>query len=269
MGFPQTAALWELFKYGSVQCGLSNKRSIQHRSHIGGSSHLITCSWVRSQWRGLHWLQVLPSTCGSPWSTVSFKPDSPALPWASPCAVALVSHGLQGNSPFHQGPLHGLQENFYYGAQSTSSPSFFIGLVVCRIISHSSLSHLLYLTETHPISLFGSALASSRSFLEPMQLALIWHGSASRLITEASAEASPATKPLSCKLNTRIKVLSSLWYSCLLAKVIFLWVWSSERLKVAMWSFCPLAYCLAQKSLHMCRALLCKRSKLYWIFYSF
>ena len=52
-------------------------------------------------------------------------------------------HGLQGDSLPHHGLPHGLQGNLCSGAWSTSSPSFFPDLGVCRVVpltySHSSL----------------------------------------------------------------------------------------------------------------------------------
>jgi len=52
-------------------------------------------------------------------------------------------HGLQGDSPPHHSPHHGLQGNLCSGTWSTSSPSFFTDLGVCTAVSltssHSSL----------------------------------------------------------------------------------------------------------------------------------
>jgi len=44
-------------------------------------------------------------------------------------------HGLQGNSLPHHGLLHGLQGHLCSGTWSTSSPSFFTNLGVCRVVS--------------------------------------------------------------------------------------------------------------------------------------
>ncbi|KAK4826200.1 hypothetical protein QYF61_006144 [Mycteria americana] len=90
-------------------------------------------------------------------------------------------HGLQGDSLPHHGLHHGLQGNLCSGAWSTSSPSFFTGLGVCRVVSltysHSSLQLQLHrffppllqyvIPEALPPSLMGSALASGRSVLQP------------------------------------------------------------------------------------------------------
>ena len=53
-------------------------------------------------------------------------------------------HGVQGDSLPHHGLPHGLQGNLCSGAWSTSSPSFFTDLGVCRVVSLTySLSHIL------------------------------------------------------------------------------------------------------------------------------
>ena len=44
-------------------------------------------------------------------------------------------HGLQGHSLPHHGLHHGLQENLCSSAWSSSSPSFFTELGVCRVVS--------------------------------------------------------------------------------------------------------------------------------------
>ena len=90
-------------------------------------------------------------------------------------------HGLQGDSlPHHGLPHHGLQGTLCSGAWSISSPSFFTDLGACRVgsrtYSHSSLWLQLHsflfpllkyvIPEVLPLSLMGSALASSRSSLE-------------------------------------------------------------------------------------------------------
>ena len=100
-------------------------------------------------------------------------------------------HGLQGDSLPHHGLHHGLQGNLCSGAWSTSSPSFFTDLGVCRVVSltysHSSLLTaagvmqffpplLKYaITEALPLLLMGSALASGGSVLEPAGINFIGH----------------------------------------------------------------------------------------------
>jgi len=128
--------------------------------------------------------QVLAGAC----SSTGF-PLGHSLLWASTCSawgpfhrlqVGICSimevHGLQVHSVPHQGLLHGLQGNVCSSARSTSSPSFYTDLGVCRVVSlslsHSSL-HLQLLcvqqlfpllkyviTEALPLSLMGSAVAS-------------------------------------------------------------------------------------------------------------
>jgi len=89
--------------------------------------------------------------------------------------------GLQGHSVPHHGLLHRLQGNLCSGAWSTSSPSFFTGLGVCKVFSltssHSSLWLQLLLRsslfpllnyvipEALPPLLMGSALVGSGSIL--------------------------------------------------------------------------------------------------------
>jgi len=102
-------------------------------------------------------------------------------------------HGLQGHSLPHPGLLHGLQGNFCSGAWSTSCPSLFTDLGVCRVASlissHSSVTLQIWLgffsllnyviPEALPLSLMGSALASDGSVLEPAGIGSIGHGEAS------------------------------------------------------------------------------------------
>ena len=56
---------------------------------------------------------------------------------------AMVLHGPQGDNVHHHGLHHRLQGNLCSGTWSTSSPSFFTDLGVCRVVSltycHSSL----------------------------------------------------------------------------------------------------------------------------------
>jgi len=64
-----------------------------------------------------------------------------SLLWVSTCSTVDL-HGLQGDSLPHHGLLHGLQGYLCSGAWSTSSPSFFTDLGVCRAV----LSHILTLS---------------------------------------------------------------------------------------------------------------------------
>ena len=113
-GSPQAAALQELLPHGSVPRGPSvRSKLLQH---------------------------------GSPTGAAPPRPPAPA--WAPPWAAAWRSapcgtHGLQGDSLLHQGPLHRPQGNFVSSTWSTSSPSFFTDLGTCKAVSHSSLSQLL------------------------------------------------------------------------------------------------------------------------------
>jgi len=136
--------------------------------------------------------QVLQGACssmGSPWgghsllqeSTCSGVGSSLGCRWIS--APPLSSGGSSGGQPaFHHCLLHRLQGNLLSGAWSTSSPSFFTDLGICRVVSvaysHSSLAAKCHytgffslikfvITEVLPLSLIGSALARDGSILEP------------------------------------------------------------------------------------------------------
>jgi len=128
--------------------------------------------------------------------TASFG-HPPALAWGGYLQVNICSsvdlNRLQGDSLHHHGILHGLHENLCSGTWSTSSPSFFTALGVCRLVSltssHSSLLLQLprfffpilkyVITEVLPPSLIGLSLASIWSILEPAALALSDTGEAS------------------------------------------------------------------------------------------
>ena len=93
--------------------------------------------------------QVLPGACSSMGfpqghsllraSTCSGVGSSTGCRWIS--APLQTLHGLQGHSLPHHGLHHGLQGNLCSGTWSTSSPSFFPDLGVCRVVS---------LTSSHP-----------------------------------------------------------------------------------------------------------------------
>jgi len=142
----------------------------------------------------------------------------PAPTWRPPWALSgdLLNRGppwLQGDSLPHHGLLHGLQGNLCPSAWSTSSPSFFTVLGVCRAVSltysHSSLypaavfSPLLkyVVSQRHYHHLLISlALASNRSILELAGSGSVRHeGSFSQLLTEATVVAPPL--PKTCHAN--------------------------------------------------------------------
>ena len=133
------------------------------------------------------------------------------------CSIVNL-HGLQGDNLPHHGLHHRLQgkKNFCSSVWSTSSPSFFTDLGVCRVFSltssHSSLLTAISLqvcpllnyaiTEALAPSLIGLALVSSRSVLEPAGAGFIRHrGSFSQLLTEATSIAPPLPKP--CHTNPK------------------------------------------------------------------
>jgi len=151
--------------------------------------HGITSPASKLLWRGL-----LPPRVRRSWQdpapvwaphrvTASFKhPPAPAWGPFHGLQVEICStvdlHGLQGDSLPHCGLHHELQEKaFCSNVSSTSSPSFFTDLGVCKVVSltssHSSLltavslSFFLLLnyviTAALPQLLIGLALASSGS----------------------------------------------------------------------------------------------------------
>jgi len=154
--------------------------------------------------------------------TASFRyPPAPAWGSFHRLQVDICStmdlHGLQGHSLPHHGLHHELQgKALCFGILSTSSPSFFTDLGVCRVASLTS-SHSSLLTavspqvfflpflnyvipEALPPSLIGSALASGGSHLEPSGTGCVRHGGSFwQLLTEATPIAPPLPKP--CHAN--------------------------------------------------------------------
>jgi len=143
-------------------------------------------------------------------------------------------HGLQGDSLPHHGLHHRLQgKSLCSGACSTSSPSFFTALGICRVASltwsHSSLSSatswqvffplLEYVTtEVLPSSLTGLALTSGESVLELAGIGSIRHGgSFLQLLTEATSIAPPTSKFLPHKPTTPSYFRVSLYTSTIYA----------------------------------------------------
>lgn len=85
-------------------------------------------------------------------------------------------HGLQGDWLLHHGLLQGLQDKFFSSFWSTSSPSFFNDLGVCRVVavtdSHSSLSQLQFFVAF----LFFSSLNTFSPEVSPPQLCPVMGG---------------------------------------------------------------------------------------------
>jgi len=178
-------------------------------SSVGLSHRLqlfMNCSSVGPFHVFFPWGAVLQEQRGSPQghrscqqtsSTGSQPPPGIPMLWRGALPglqVGLCSpvglHGLQGHSLPHHGLLHGLQGNLCSSAWSTSSPSFCTDFGVCRVISptysyaslpllfHHSFFFILlkYVTpEALPLSLMGSALASSGSILEPAGVGSVGH----------------------------------------------------------------------------------------------
>jgi len=161
--------------------------------------------------------QVLAGTCSSAGS-----PQGHRFLQASTCSgvgslpqvqVEICStvylHGLQGHSLPHRGLHHELQGKALCShISSTSSPSFFTDLGVCRVVPLTS-SHSSLFTAVSPQSFFlpvlkyvipelmGLAWASGGSILEPAGTSSVRHGGSFwQLLTEATPIASLNTKTL-------------------------------------------------------------------------
>jgi len=161
-----------------------------------------------------------PAPAQAPYGvTASFRhPPAPAWGPFHRLQVDICStvdlHGLKGNNLPHRGLQHKLQgKTLCSGIWTTSSPSFFTELGVCRVVSftssHSSLPlsspHRFFLpllkdviTESLPPSLID--LTSGGSVLEPAGIGSVRHGgSFSQLLTEATPISPPLPKP--CHTN--------------------------------------------------------------------
>ena len=144
----QTSPVWVL----PTGCSSSRMDCFHVGPPWGHKSCQQTCFGMGSSLHGSTGPQVLPGSC----SGVGF-PRGHSVLRASTCSgvgsslhglqVDICStvelHGLPGDSLPHHGLPHGLQGNLCSGAWSTSSPSFFTDLGVCRAVSltysHSSL----------------------------------------------------------------------------------------------------------------------------------
>lgn len=128
--------------YPQLSRGMGNGvtgSSYQFISAIPSSSH----SPPAPSWDPHQGLQLLPGawpSVGSPLTAASFREYLSAVAWDAPCTavwIYLLQHGFLWAQP-----LHGLQENLYFGIWSIPSLSFFTDLGVCRIVSHTSFPHL-------------------------------------------------------------------------------------------------------------------------------
>jgi len=188
--FPWAADLHELPQHGSFSRGAI----LQEQAAPAWVPHGVTspASKPAAAWGPFHGLQV------------------------DICSTVYL-HGLQGDKLPHHGLHHELQgKTLCSRISSTSSPSFFTDLGVCRVVSftssHSSLLTAIspqfflpllkyVITEELSPSLMGLALASGGSVLEPPGTGFIRHGEIFwQLLTEAIPVAPfPATKILPCK----------------------------------------------------------------------
>jgi len=140
--------------------------------------------------------------CGPPWLQVHI------------CSTVDV-HGLQADSLPHNGLHHKLQGNLCSGAWSTSSPSFFPDLGVCRVISltyshYSVRLHVLPHRIFFPFSICdhrGTTIIADRLGLGQWQVHLgaSWHclyWTQGKLLAPPQSShpcSSTATKMLPCK----------------------------------------------------------------------
>ena len=156
---------------------------------------------------------------GFPWAAASFRTFLPALVWGPPWAAggSLLHYGppwAAGSSLSQHGLHKGLQGNLCFGTWSTSSPSFFTDLGVCRVaaVAQQILPLLKNVfTELLPLSLSGSALASGRSILELAGIDFIRHGAQFCCLLVEAAAAAPLL-PGSCNVNCSCY----LWFHILL-----------------------------------------------------
>ncbi|KAM9590835.1 uncharacterized protein ACIBXB_005885 [Morphnus guianensis] len=226
--FPQAAVLHKLLQHGSFpRCAV-----LQAQTAPAWAPHGVTSPARKpAPWAPLSTdPQVLPGAC----SSAGFPRGHSLLRETHLLRRGVLHglqvdicstmdlHGLQGDSLPHHGLHHRLQGNLCSGAWSTSSPSFFTDLGVCRVVSltcsHSSLwlqflchsnffPPLEYvITEVLPLSLIGLALASSGSVLEPAGIGSVGHrGSFSQLLTEATPVTPPPPRYQNLGMETQYK----------------------------------------------------------------
>jgi len=156
--FPQAAALHELGPSHRVRS--FRNRLLQRGSPTG--SQALPANLLQ---RGLHSPQVhgswqVPAPVQAPHGITASLRHPPALAWGPiqglqvEICSTLDLHGLQGNNLPHHGLHHELQgKGLCSGILSTSSPSFFTDLGVCRVVSLTS-SHSPLLTANSPQRFF-------------------------------------------------------------------------------------------------------------------
>ena len=127
-------------------------RLLQHGSPLGSQALPANLLWhgLLSPWVCRSWKEPAPAR-DSPRGHSLLQASPPALAWGPfhglkvDICSAVDLHGLQGENPPHHGLHHKRQgKALCSGISSTSSPSFFTDLGVCRVVSftssHSSLS---------------------------------------------------------------------------------------------------------------------------------
>lgn len=168
-----------LFPCSSV--GSHPRETVLHKFHYCGSFPWVSVlhELLQCGWGILLQEETVPVWCpykvtgASTWGLHGLQPLSGLIYLL--CHGVL--HGLQGDNLHHYGLHHGLQGNLCSRAWTTSSPSFFTDLGVCKVVCLTciltSLSQLLlgsifflFLNMSSHMSLISSALASDRFVLE-------------------------------------------------------------------------------------------------------
>ena len=169
--FPQAAALHQLFQHRSFP----QDAVLQEQTAPAWVPHAVTgpARIPAPAWAPLHGIKD-PAR------------NLPQSRLSKDCRLDIYStvdhYRTQEINVCHYSLHHSLLENLCSGAWSTSSPSFFTDLGMCRVVSvtydHSSLPAVVQqlfplfkciITEALPTSLIGSALASAGSVLKPIE----------------------------------------------------------------------------------------------------
>ena len=145
--FPQAAALHKLLQRGSPR---GHKPGQQTCSGLGSSLHGAAGPGRSLLQHGLPTGSQPPLGIPLLWCGV----PSTGCRWRS--APLWTSMGCRDSLP-HDGLHHGLQGNLCSGTWSTSSPSFYTDLGVCRVVS-LTLSHSSLYAAVSPQYFFSSVL---------------------------------------------------------------------------------------------------------------
>jgi len=149
--FPWAAALHKLPQRGSLPRGAVLQEQAAPVSPWGYKPCQQTCSGVGSSLHGSAGLDRSLLQCGAPHRVTNPFRHPPAPVWGpfhrlqvDICSTMDV-HGLQGDNLPHHGLHHELQgKTLCSGTSSTSSPSFFTDLGVCRVVFFTSFHSFLF-----------------------------------------------------------------------------------------------------------------------------